>query len=79
KDGKEVDFLITKEEKPWMLVEAKRGQSKALSKSLVHFHHQLGTEYAFQVSHSMPYIEQSCFEYTNPTIVPASTFLSQLV
>ena len=79
KDGKEVDFLITKESKPWILVEAKLGHSKQLSKSLIYFHHQLATEHAFQVAHNMPYIDKSCFEYVDPTIVPAATFLSQLV
>ena len=79
KDGKEVDFLITKEAKPWTLVEAKLNYNKTLSKSLVYFHRQLGTEHAFQVADNMPYIDKSCFDYVNPVIVPASTFLSQLV
>ena len=79
KDGKEVDFLVTREDKPWLLVEAKLGKTTTLSKSLTYFHEQLATQYAFQVVHDMPYISRSCFEYTAPTIVPASTFLSQLV
>ncbi len=79
KDGKEVDFLVTRESKPWIVVEAKLGHSRGLSKSLVYFHQLLGTQHAFQVAHNMPYIDRSCFEYVDPTIVPAATFLSQLV
>ena len=79
KDGKEVDFLITQASKPWILVEAKLGHNKTLSKNLAYFHQHLATEHAFQVAHNMPYIDQSCFHYVDPTIVPASTFLSQLV
>jgi uncharacterized protein len=79
KDGKEADFLITQDSKPWILVEAKFSNSKTLSKNLQYFHHTLATKHAFQVVYNMPYIDRSCFEYTTPTIVPASTFLSQLV
>lgn len=79
KDGKEVDFLISKDAKPWILVEAKFGNDKAISKSLQYFHHTLSTKHAFQVVYNMPYIDKSCFDYTTPTIVPATTFLSQLI
>ncbi|MEM7055781.1 MAG: DUF4143 domain-containing protein, partial [Bacteroidota bacterium] len=79
KDRKEVDFLITKDEIPWILVEAKLSNTKTLSKNLAYFHNQLATKHAFQVAHNMPYIDKSCFDYTTPTVVPVSTFLSQLV
>ncbi|MEL6607035.1 MAG: ATP-binding protein [Bacteroidota bacterium] len=79
KDGKEVDFLVTKDAQPCFLVEAKLGKTTTLSKNLTYFHEQLATQHAFQVVHDMPYIERSCFDYTSPTIVPAATFLSQLV
>ena len=79
KDGKEVDFLITQDAKPWILVEAKFGKAKTISKSLHYFHHALATKHAFQVVYDMPYIDKSCLDYTTPTMVPATTFLSQLV
>jgi predicted AAA+ superfamily ATPase len=79
KEGKEVDFLVTENSKPWILVETKFSDTKTLSKHLAYFHNQLGTKHAFQVVHNMLYIDKSCFDYTTPTIVPASTFLSQLV
>ena len=79
KEGKEVDFLITQENKPWILVEAKSSNDKTISKNLRYFHHILGSQYAFQVVRDLPYIDKSCFDYTTPTVVPATTFLSQLV
>lgn len=79
KDGKEADFLVTKDALPWFLVEAKLGKTTSLSKNLIYFHEQLATQHAFQVVYDMPYIDKSCFDYTTPTIVPAATFLSQLV
>ena len=37
---REVDFLITKDKKPWILIEVKNGR-KSLSKNLKHFHEEL--------------------------------------
>jgi predicted AAA+ superfamily ATPase len=48
KDGKEVDFLLTRDKKPWMLVECKSGQT-APAPALVHFAHKLGTSHNYQV------------------------------
>lgn len=42
KDGKEVDFLITQDAKPWILVEAKFGDAKNLSKKLTIFSSHIG-------------------------------------
>jgi uncharacterized protein len=69
KERKEVDFLITQDATPWILVEAKLGDSNTLSASLQYFHHALATKHAFQVVYNMPYIDKSCFDYTKPTIV----------
>ncbi len=33
---------------------------------------------AFQVVFNLPYEAVDCFQYTDPTVVPAQTFLSQL-
>lgn len=79
KEKKEVDFLVTKNKKPWFLVEAKTTNNKGISKSLHHFFQQLETPHAFQVVYDMPFVSVDCFSYKEPTIVPASTFLSQLV
>jgi predicted AAA+ superfamily ATPase len=78
KQKHEVDFLIVKDRSPWILVEAKKGDGK-LSDNLVRFHEKLKTSFAFQVVESLPYEEINCFSYDKPVVVPARTFLSQLV
>lgn len=79
KGKREVDFLVTKDNKPWFLVEVKNGKDKGISPHLHHFHEILQTKHAFQVVLDMPYVDVNCFSKTNPVIVPAKTFLSQLV
>lgn len=79
KEQREVDFLVTKDEIPWFLVEVKASSNGGLSKSLFHFQKQLKAAHAFQVTFDLPYVNQNAFSYHDPVIVPASTFLSQLV
>jgi predicted AAA+ superfamily ATPase len=78
KQKREVDFLVTREGAPWFLVEAKAGSDR-LSPALAHFHRALATRHAFQVVEDLPYVAQDCFRLTRPAIVPAVTFLSQLL
>ncbi|MCH9704060.1 MAG: ATP-binding protein [Chlamydiae bacterium] len=75
----EVDFLVTKDKKPWFLVEAKATKNKGISKSLYYFQKELDVPHAFQVVFDMPYVEADCFLEHEPVIVPAATFLSQLL
>lgn len=80
KEKREVDFLITKNKVPWILVEAKSSKDNTLSPSLKFFQDKTKAPYAFQVVHNMDYVEASCFEEEGtPLIVPAKTFLSQFV
>jgi predicted AAA+ superfamily ATPase len=76
---KEVDFLITKNRKPWILIEVKTNHHQSLSPSLKYYYDQLQVEHAFQVAFDLPYIDKDCFSAKNPKIVPALTFLSQLI
>jgi len=78
KEKREVDFLVTKDEKPWFLVEVKKSR-QALSPHLEYFHKATGAKHAFQVTLDDPFQEIDCFSYTQPVIVPAKTFLSQLI
>lgn len=78
KDQREVDFLITKDEAPWILIEVKTSAKENLSPQLYYFQDQLKTEHAFQVSMNMPFVNKNCFDYKSPIKIPASTFLSQL-
>ncbi len=75
---KEVDFLVVKEGKPWLLVEVKLSERK-LSPVLGEFQAALGAPHAFQAVINLPYEEVDCFSFRDPTVVPARTFLSQLL
>jgi len=79
KEKREVDFLVTKNNTPWFLVEVKSSANGGISKALFHFQHQTSAPHAFQVAFDLPYVNRDCFDYHDPIIVPASTFLSQLI
>ena len=78
KDKREVDFLVTRNHKPWFLVEVKTEQRKSISKELFYFQKQTGAPHAFQAAFFMDYVSADCFSTSQPTIVPARTLLSQL-
>lgn len=79
KDKREVDFLVTRNKKPWFLAEVKAGHGSSLNKNLFYFQEMTGAGHAFQISFSLDYEDADCFSTTYPVIVPAKTFLSQLV
>lgn len=79
KEKNEVDFLLVKNHKPWILIEVKKSGNAGLSRSLYRFHEQLGTAHAFQVVLDSDESALNCLDYTEPTIIPANTFLSQLI
>ncbi len=79
KDGREVDFLVTKNAKPWLMVEAKSANSKSIDPNLLHFQKQLNVPHVFQVSADLPYVNRDCFALDRPMIVSLRTFLSQLI
>ncbi len=75
----EVDFVVVKDRKPWMLVEVKKADGRP-SKSLGYFQSQIKAPFAFQVVLDIPYVDADCFAKPKPPlIVPARTFLSQLL
>jgi predicted AAA+ superfamily ATPase len=75
---KEVDFLIAKDNVPWMLVEVKSSYNQSLSKNLVYFHETLKTQHAFQVAYDLPFQEVDAFELKTPKIISLRSFLSEL-
>lgn len=79
KEKREVDFLVTKNGKPWFLVEAKASGQQGISRWLYYYQEKLKVPHAFQIGFDLPYIDKDCFEYNEPIIVPAQTFLSQLI
>lgn len=78
-DKREVDFIITRDGEPWFLVEVKLSANGAISPNLYYYQDQLSVPHAFQVVIDKAFVPRDCFEYRSPVIVPASTFLSQLV
>lgn len=78
KDKREVDFLVTKDHKPWFLVEVKASGHQGISKWLHYYQEKLKVPHAFQIGFDLPFVDQDCFKIKEPVIVPAITFLSQL-
>ena len=76
---REVDFLVARNNKPWFIVKVKSSANKSLSKHLVYFNERLDVKHAFQVVFDTNYVDLDCFADKVPVIVPAQTFLSQLV
>lgn len=79
KEKREVDFLVTRDQKPWFLAEAKLSAKHGLNKNLFYFQRKVGAKHAFQVIRDLDFISKDCFTYHEPIMVPALTFLSQLV
>ncbi len=79
KQKRKVDFLITRDQKPWILVEVKSNEKADLSASLSYFQQQTRAEHAFQLAMDAGFIERNCFEHHAPIIVPTRTLLAQLV
>ena len=78
KQKREVDFLIVRDRKPWFLVEAELADTH-LSPSLACFQGQTKAPHAFQVAINLPYEPADGFKVHRPLVVPARTFLSQLL
>lgn len=76
---KEVDFLVSKDDQPWFLVEVKSANDTKINKNLKIFQEMIGAKHAFQVVLNKEFVDVNCFDYIDPVIVPAKTFLSQLV
>lgn len=74
----EVDFLVTRDKKPWFVAEAKKSD-ESLSPSLALFQRQTGAAYAFQIVSERPYEDKDCFDSHTPQVVSARTFLGQLL
>lgn len=79
KQQREVDFVVVRDGRPWFLVEVKSSGSTSLSPALHLFQRQTEASHAFQVALDLPFVERDCFDHHQPIIVPAQTFLSQLV
>ncbi len=79
KQKREVDFLVTRDRHPWFLVEVKAGGTTGISDSMRYFQEQTKAPHAFQVAMDAEFVGKDCFEHQGPIIVPAKTFLAQLI
>ncbi len=79
KEKHEVDFLVARDGKPWFLAEVKH-RDESISGSLEYYQEQVKAPFAFQVVIDADYVEADCFaKPRGPVVVPAKTFLSQLL
>ena len=79
KQKREVDFLVARDGKPWFLAEVKH-RDKSVRGALEHFQKQIKAPHAFQVVVDADYVDADCFARPRgPVVVPATTFLSQLL
>lgn len=76
---REVDFLITRDQDPWILIEVKSSVEGTISPALHYFAEIIKPEHAFQVDMSESYIDKNCFAVGKPVMVPAVTLLSQFI
>lgn len=79
KEKREVDFILVKNNQPWMLIEVKLALTGGVSSALRHFYEVLKPTFAFQVTLKMDTVQKNCFEKSGLYVVPLKTFLSQLV
>jgi len=77
-DKHEVDFLITKNNNPYLMVESKASELH-ISKSLIDFAEKLNPNFSLQSVFNSDYIGKSCFQSNSPLVVPVKTLLSQLI
>lgn len=79
KEKREVDFVVIRDGRPWFLVEVKQSDT-ALHGPLAHFQRQLDAPHAFQVVIDAEHVAADCFARRgDPIVVPARTFLTQLL
>ena len=79
KEKREVDFVVVRDGQPWFLAEVKH-RAEAVGPSLRYFQEQLGAPFAFQVTMDADDVDEDSFAGPGgPLIVPARTFLSQLL
>lgn len=79
KEKREVDFIVARDGNPWFLVEVKQ-KDDSISPALKYYQQQLDVPFAFQVVLESKYVDADCFAKAGaPIVVPARTFLSQLL
>lgn len=79
KEKREVDFVVARDGQPWFLAEVKH-HADSIAPALRYYQAQLNAPHAFQIAIDADYVDADCFAApSRPLIVPARTFLSQLL
>lgn len=74
-----MDFVVVRDAQPWFLVEVKH-HKEFISRTFEHYQEQVNAPFAFQVVLDASYVDADCFAKSrSPVVVPAKTFLSQLL
>jgi predicted AAA+ superfamily ATPase len=79
KDQKEIDFIVTQNDKPWLIIEVKSSKNASLNPHLVEFKEALQAPHAFQLAFDMPHMDIDALSLAKPKIIPLVSFLSQLI
>ena len=79
KEKREVDFLVAKEGEPWILIRVESSSLAELSPHLLYFKKKLNVPHALQLAFDADFREVDCVFVDRPMVVPAKSFLSQLV
>ncbi|MCX8026878.1 MAG: ATP-binding protein [Thermodesulfovibrionales bacterium] len=77
KEGREVDFLVTKNKKPLMLVEAKYSDEE-ISRHLLYFQQKLQVPYAIQVVHKSDVLKRSSMNNLTQYVISADNLFYYL-
>ncbi len=83
KDGREVDFLVTRDDVPWFLVEVKVGPERRVPGAVHRFKQQTGAAHAFVVAgfpdrEPLPWARRDPFAEHHPIVVPVHGLLARL-
>ena len=71
--------MVAREGRPWFLVEVKY-RDESMGRALKYYQDQLKAPFAFQVVIDADFVDADCFAKPgSPLVVPAKTFLSQLL
>ena len=79
KEKREVDFLVSRNDEPWLLVEVKLSAGRRVTDALRYFQAETGAPYALQAAFDLPPVNVHPFSAPSPAIVPAPTFLATVV
>lgn len=79
KEKRKVDFVVVRDESPWLLIEVKTSRQADLSTHLSYFQERLSVPHAIQVAFDAEFHDADCVRVNRPMIVPAKSFLSQLI